>query len=159
MGWRKMQQRTQRHISPASSGYGTPTDMKPLGLLLSRTWEAWHGMKGNPSYSKNKATARKHGGLSGLPGWVSPRDPQPDTHTQTHTHRSSHPLLCCLFSCLLVTSLSVQSLQWDVDLFTFVSRFISTPLPSSSIPPPPPPPASSLALHIIFHSYSGTINM
>lgn len=28
---------TERHISPPSSGYGTPTDMKTLGLLLRRT--------------------------------------------------------------------------------------------------------------------------
>lgn len=48
------------------------------------------------------------------------------THTQVHT-QTSHPLLCCFF-CLLVTSVSVQSLQCEVDPFTFVSQFIPPPL-------------------------------
>lgn len=65
------------------------------------------------------------GGLSGLTEWVSPHDPHPDTHTSTHTNL---PPPSVLLFCLLVTSVSVQSLQCEVDPFTFVSQFIPPPL-------------------------------
>lgn len=136
------QAHTQRHISPPSSGYGTPTDMKTLRLLLRRTWEAWHRMKGNPSYRKNTGNSQ-NARWPFRADWMG-FSPWPSTQ-HTHTH-ASHPLAMLLF-CLLVTSLLVQSLQCGEDPFTFVSQFISTPHPpSSSFPPPPPPRASSSLL-------------
>lgn len=101
----------QRRRSRPSSGYGTPADMKPP---CEQDMRGWQRMKGRRRQSRN---AR-------WPFWVSPRDPP---HTS--------PLPRCLFSCLLVTSLSALPLQCDVDLFTFVSRFISTsPTPTPAAP-------------------------
>lgn len=117
---------TQRHISPPSSGYGTPTDMKKLRLLLRRTLEAWHRMKGNPSYRNNTGNCKNarwpfRADWMGFSPWPSPR------HTHTSTHTNLPPPSVLLF-CLLVTSVSVQSLQCEVDPFTFVSQFIPSPL-------------------------------
>lgn len=112
----RMEKNTQRRASPLSSGHGTPTDMKTLELLLRRTWEAWHRMKGNPPFRNNTGSSKVafQGLLNGF---------LPMTLTPAHT-QPFHPLLCWGFFCLLVTSLS--ELQSNVDPFTFVSQFIST---------------------------------
>lgn len=129
------QAHTQRRISPPSSGYGTPTDMKTLRLLLRRTWEAWHRMKGNPSYRKNTGNSQNarwpfRADWMGFSPWPSTQ------HTQTHPTP-----LCAAFLPSGNFSLSAELTVWCRSFYICLPVYIH-PLPSSSFPPPPPPPAS-----------------
>lgn len=154
------QARTQRHISPPSSGYGTPTDMKKLRLLLRRTLEAWHRMKGNPSYRNNTGNCKNarwpfRADWMGFSPWPSPR------HTHKYTHKPPTPF-CAAFLPSGNFCLSAKLTVWGR------SFYICLPV----YPPTPPPPVLLLFLllllllllllfylHIIFHSRSGTIDM
>lgn len=140
------QARTQRHISPPSSGYGTPTDMKKLRLLLRRTLEAWHRMKGNLSYRNNTGNCKNarwpfRADWMGFSPWPSPR------HTHKYTHKPPTPF-CAAFLPSGNFCLSAKLTVWGRSFYICLPVYPPTPPPprASSFPPPPTSASSSSLL-------------
>lgn len=127
------QAHTQRHISPPSSGYGTPTDMKTLRLLLRRTWEAWHRMKGNPSYRKNTGNSQ-NARWPFRADWMG-FSPWPSTQ---HTHTNLPPPLYAAFLPSGNFSLGAELTVWCRSFYICLPVYIH-------------PPSSLLFLFLLLH--------